>query len=169
MPSVCLCKRTGANQWFHGEEAKKAAANFQGTLVDDLLSLALKGEPVRGILPEKICEAAGVSPEHIKIADPGDPDMLEKTIKAELEVDEPSVVIVRRPCVLLKKVVKDSYCEVNTEKCKKCRACMQIGCPAIMCEKGKSPVVDTTICTGCGLCTKMCRFDAFETIKKQGK
>ena len=43
---VCLCKRTGANQWFHGEEAKKAAANFQGTLVDDLLSLALKGEPV---------------------------------------------------------------------------------------------------------------------------
>lgn len=129
----------------------------------------LKGEPVRGILPEKICEAAGVSPEHIKIADPGDPDSLEKTIKAELEVDEPSVVIVRRPCVLLKKVVKDSYCEVNTEKCKKCRACMQIGCPAIMCEKGKSPVVDTTICTGCGLCTKMCRFDAFETIKKQGK
>ncbi len=44
---VCLCKRTGANQWFHGEEAKKAAANFQGTLVDDLLSLALKGEPVQ--------------------------------------------------------------------------------------------------------------------------
>lgn len=44
---VCLCKRNDANQWFHGEEARKAAANYKGTLVDDLLTLALKGESVK--------------------------------------------------------------------------------------------------------------------------
>ena len=127
----------------------------------------LKGEPVRGLLPEKICEAAGIAPEHIRIADPGDPASLEKVLKEELTADVPSVIIARRPCMLLKSVVKDSYCVIDSDKCKKCRACMKIGCPCISMDKetGK-PVIDTTLCTGCGLCEKMCRFDSIKTLKR---
>jgi len=127
----------------------------------------LKGEPVRGLLPEKICEAAGIAPEHIRIADPGDPASLEKILKEELETEAPSVIIARRPCMLLKSVVKDSFCIIDSDKCKKCRACMKIGCPCISMDKdtGK-PVIDTSLCTGCGLCEKMCRFDAIKTLKR---
>jgi len=127
----------------------------------------LKGEPVRGLLPEKICEAAGIAPERIRIADPGDPEALERIISEELSMDVPSVVIVRRPCMLLKSVVKDSYCIVDNDKCKKCRMCMKIGCPCISMDKSTGkPVIDTTLCTGCGLCEKMCRFDAIKTLKR---
>ncbi|MEA4833109.1 MAG: indolepyruvate ferredoxin oxidoreductase subunit alpha [Oscillospiraceae bacterium] len=126
----------------------------------------LKNEPVRGILPEKIAEAAGVDPEHIKIADPGDPAALEKIIAAELSCDCPSVVIVRRPCALLKCVKKDSFCLIDTDKCKKCRACMNIGCPCISIGADGRPVIDNSLCTGCGLCEKMCRFGAIKTIKR---
>lgn len=46
IPAV-LCKRMGANQWFYGEEAIHCADENQGILVEDLLRLAISGEPVQ--------------------------------------------------------------------------------------------------------------------------
>lgn len=126
----------------------------------------LKGEAVHGLLPEKVCEGVGVSPEHIRIVDPNETAELEKVLKEELGFDGVSVIITRRPCVLLKEVKKDRICIIDPVKCKNCRACMRLGCPAISIGT-QTPVIDNTLCTGCELCKKLCKFDAIQTIAKQ--
>lgn len=45
IPTV-LCKRSGVNQWFYGKEALRYSEEEQGILVENLLELALDGEPV---------------------------------------------------------------------------------------------------------------------------
>ena len=81
--------------------------------------------------------------------------------KEEVEAIEPSVIIVRRPCALLKYVKHNPPLSVDPDKCKGCRSCMKIGCPAIRFSDKKASI-DATICVGCGLCEQMCRFGAFE-------
>ena len=78
----------------------------------------------------------------------------------ELAADEPSVIITRRPCVLLKTVQKHPPYRVEAEACKGCKQCMKIGCPAIS-WKDKKAVVDPTQCVGCGVCEQLCKFGAF--------
>lgn len=119
----------------------------------------LKGEPVTGIMIERICESAGIKPERIKVVDPNDLNEFEKVLKTELGIAEPSVIIARRPCALLKYVKKNPPFKVDREKCTGCRACMGIGCPSIS-MVNKKAIIDPTSCTGCGLCQKLCRFDA---------
>ena len=119
----------------------------------------LKGEAVTGIMIENICKSAGVSPDHIKVVDPNNIDEFEAILKAELAVTEPSVIIARRPCALLKYVKRNPSFKIDNGKCIGCRACMKIGCPSMSFEN-KKVVIDSTSCTGCGLCQKICRFDA---------
>ncbi len=126
----------------------------------------LKGEAVHGLLPEKVCEGVGVDPKHIRIVDPNETVELEKILKEELAYDGVSVIITRRPCVLLKEVKKDHVCVIDSGKCKNCRACMRLGCPAISLGKGEMPAIDNTLCTGCELCKKLCKFDAIDVTKK---
>ena len=80
-------------------------------------------------------------------------------IKEELSVKEPSVIISRRPCALLKYVKHPGPISSDPEKCKGCKACMNIGCPAISMADGKAKI-DATLCVGCGVCEQLCRFDA---------
>ena len=82
-------------------------------------------------------------------------------IKEELAADAPSVIITRRPCALLKTVKHKPPVKVDPDKCRSCKACMRIGCPAISMSTGKAKI-DNTLCVGCGLCTQMCKFDAIE-------
>lgn len=119
----------------------------------------LKGEAVTGIMLENIARAAGVKEEHVKIVDPADLSAVEAALRSELASDEPSVIIARRPCALLKYVKRGAPYSVFTDKCKGCRTCMSIGCPCISINNGKAEI-DTTLCTGCSLCTQLCRFDA---------
>ena len=119
--------------------------------------LTLKEEPTYAIKMEDVCKALGVN--RVRIADPADLASLEAAIKEETEANEPSVIIVRRPCALLKCVKHNPPFHVNTEKCKSCKMCMKLGCPAIKFENGKA-TIDSTLCVGCGLCKQMCKFDA---------
>jgi len=121
----------------------------------------LKGEPVTGIMLENIARAAGVAAEHIRIVDPGNLKEVEAVLKEELASDCPSVIIARRPCALLKYVKSNPPLSVDADKCKSCRACMQIGCPCISFADGKAKI-DASLCTGCGLCEQMCRFGAIK-------
>ena len=43
---TALCKRNGVNQWYYGREALRQGEAEQGILVENLLELALDGEPV---------------------------------------------------------------------------------------------------------------------------
>mgnify|MGYP003303620222 CR=1 FL=1 len=77
----------------------------------------------------------------------------------ELAADEPSVIISRRPCVLLKSVKPQPSLNVVADKCKSCKRCMKLGCPAISLKDGKAKI-DNTLCVGCGVCKQLCAFDA---------
>ena len=118
----------------------------------------IRGEETRQVNLVSLCRAVGV--EHVVVADPFDVKEFEKVVKAELEREEPSVVIAQRPCALLKSVKYTGRCKI-TEKCKKCKLCMKLGCPAISVKEG-SVVIDATQCNGCGLCTQVCPFGAIE-------
>ncbi len=119
----------------------------------------LKGEPVTGIMLENIAKAAGVDEAHIRIVDPNNLKETEAVLKEELAAKCPSVIICRRPCALLKYVKREPALTVNADKCVGCKMCMKIGCPCISIVDGKARI-DATLCTGCGLCTQMCKVGA---------
>ena len=108
----------------------------------------------------KLAEAVGV--KRIVVADPFDVKNFEKVVKTEVEADEVSVIIAQRPCALLKGVKYSGKCEV-TDKCKKCKMCMKLGCPAISVVDG-NVIIDKNQCNGCGLCMNVCPFDAIAKV-----
>lgn len=135
--------------------ADNSITGMTGHQQNPFTAKTLKGEDTPKVHIEKICEAFGI--RDIKIVDPNNIKELEGAIKDSLSREEVSVIITRRPCVLLKEVKKDKYFEIDTASCKKCKACMKIGCPAISFD-GENVKIDATQCTGCDLCTKMCAF-----------
>ncbi len=117
----------------------------------------LKGDPCAKIDLESLCRAVGVS--RVRVVDPYDLAACDAAVKEELAAKEPSVIISRRPCALLKYVKHPGPIASDPDKCVGCKSCMRIGCPAISIADGKA-VIDNTLCTGCGVCTQLCKFDA---------
>ena len=118
----------------------------------------IKGDPAGKIDLEALCRSMGIN--RVVVVDPYDLKECDRVIKEELEAEEPSVIIARRPCALLKYVKHNTPLEVDTGKCTGCKSCMRIGCPAISMKDGKA-CVDKTLCVGCDVCTQMCGFGAF--------
>ena len=119
----------------------------------------IKGDPTTAVSLEKLCNAVGI--DRVRVVDPYNLKECEDVIREEINTPEPSVVISRRPCALLKYVKHNPPLKVNADKCTGCKMCMKIGCPAIS-IKDKKSVIDFTQCVGCGVCTQMCKFDAIE-------
>jgi indolepyruvate ferredoxin oxidoreductase alpha subunit len=119
--------------------------------------VTLKGEPTIMVNLEKFAEAVGY--KNISIVDPFDLEQCEKAIKEEIAKDEPSLIIARRPCVLLKNVKYDLDVNINRDVCVNCKMCMKLGCPAISMVDNK-PQINKTLCTNCGLCKNVCKFNA---------
>lgn len=117
----------------------------------------IKGDPAGKIDLESLCRAVGIN--RIRVVDPYDLEACEKALREELAANEPSVIISRRPCVLLKYVKPKTPLEVDREKCKGCKKCMKFGCPAISIHNGKA-VIDKTLCVGCEVCVQLCGFGA---------
>lgn len=117
----------------------------------------IKGDPAGKINLEALCQAMGFT--RIRVVDPYNLAECESVIKEELAAKEPSVIISRRPCALLKYVKHNPPLTVKCENCKGCKSCMRLGCPAISMKDGKA-VIDTTLCVGCGVCKQLCMFDA---------
>ncbi len=118
----------------------------------------IRGELTKQVDLEKLCYAIGV--EHVVIADPFDVKNFEKVVKEEVEREDPSVIIAQRPCALLKTVKYAGSCMIN-DKCRNCKMCMKLGCPAISVQGGKV-MIDKNQCNGCGLCVNVCPFGAIE-------
>lgn len=120
----------------------------------------LRGDPAGKIDLETLCRAMGI--RRVRVVDPYDLKATEQAVTEELAAPEPSVIITRRPCVLLKTVEKHPPYRIEPDKCKGCKLCMRIGCPAISWkEEDKKAVIDPTQCVGCGVCDQLCKFDAF--------
>ncbi len=117
----------------------------------------LKGDPCAKIDLESLCRAVGIN--RVRVVDPYDLAACDAAVKEELAAAEPSVIISRRPCALLKYVKHPGPIASDPDKCVGCRSCMRIGCPAISIADGKA-AIDNTLCTGCGVCTQLCKFDA---------
>ncbi len=115
----------------------------------------LKNQPTHAIDIEALCSAMGVP--NVRVCDPFDIEGLELALTEELERESLSVIIARRECALL--IKPKAALRIDDEKCKNCKACMKLGCPAIS-QKENGPIIDPSLCTGCGLCAKVCRFDA---------
>ena len=119
----------------------------------------IKGDPAGKVNLEALCKSIGIN--SVRVVDPYNLDECEKAVKEELAKNEPSVIISRRPCVLLKYVKPKKPLSVNKDKCRSCKRCMKFGCPAISFRDGNA-VIDKTLCIGCGVCAGLCPFDAFE-------
>ncbi len=120
----------------------------------------IKGDPAGKIDLEALCRAIGI--QRVRVVDPYNLKECDQVLKEELAAEEPSVIISRRPCALLKYVKHKAPLVVDTEKCRSCKACMRIGCPAISMRDGKA-VVDATQCVGCGVCEQLCAFGALQS------
>lgn len=117
----------------------------------------LKGDPAAAVNLEDLCHAIGI--KSVRVADPYNMAETKKIIEEELAKEEPSVIISRRPCALLKYVKHNPPLKADPEKCVGCKQCLKIGCPAISIHDKKC-VINHTQCVGCGICKEMCRLDA---------
>lgn len=117
----------------------------------------LKGDPAAAVNLEELCKAIGI--KNVSVVDPYHMSECEKVIKEKVALDEPCVIISRRPCALLKYVKHNPPLNVESDKCVGCKQCLKIGCPAISIHDKKCEI-DSTQCVGCGICKEMCRLGA---------
>lgn len=122
----------------------------------------IRKEPTKQVDLVLLAKAVGI--DRVVVADPFDVKEFERVVREETQADEPSVIIAQRPCALLKTVKYSGRCKI-TDKCKNCKLCMKLGCPAISLKDGR-PVIDKTQCNGCGLCVNVCPFGAIEKCDK---
>ena len=117
----------------------------------------IRGEETKQANLVTVCKGLGV--EHVCVEDPFNLKAFEQIVREETEREELSVIIAQHPCALLKNVKVKPALAIG-DKCKKCKKCMSIGCPAISAGKDGSVKIDPTQCNGCGLCGSVCPFDA---------
>ena len=124
----------------------------------------LKGEETYAVDLVALCRSIGV-PNVIEV-NAFDVVEMEKQIKESVASDVLTVLIVKAPCVLLKGQKFPNVCVVDTDACKKCGACMKIGCPAMSRGEDGKVRIDATMCNGCGLCKNYCKFNAIKVVER---
>jgi indolepyruvate ferredoxin oxidoreductase alpha subunit len=115
---------------------------------------------------EPLVRAIGV--KHVKTVEAFDVAKIEETLKAYLQLNEPSVLITVEPCALLPEGRKKWLpLEVLPEQCNGCTLCFRIGCPAIVKSdeldqhyQRPKALIDASLCTGCEICAQVCPRDA---------
>ena len=122
----------------------------------------LKGEDTYSVDLAELCRSVGV-PSVVEI-NAFDVPGLETLIRESVASDTLTVIIAKAPCALLKGQKFTTKCRVNADACKKCGACMKIGCPAMTKGEDGKVRIDATMCNGCGLCKNYCKFNAIETV-----
>lgn len=114
----------------------------------------IKGDPAAAVNLEELCKALGI--KRVRVVDPYNIKQCEDAILEELAAAEPSVIISRRPCALLKYVKAKPALSVDENRCVGCKACMKLGCPAISFADNHA-IIDNSQCVGCGVCEQLCK------------
>ena len=124
----------------------------------------LKGEDTYAIDLAALCRAVGV--QNVIEINAFDVKGLEKAVSESVKGDTLTVIITKSPCVLLKGQKFPNVCKVDPDACRKCGACMKIGCPAMTRGEDGKVKIDATMCNGCGLCKNYCKFNAIEVVER---
>lgn len=119
--------------------------------------LTLKQEPAKILDIVALCKTVGC--DSVRVVDSYDLAEVEKTLKEELAADGVSVIVAKRPCALLDRNYP-APCTVSD--CRKCGMCFKLGCPAIEKQADGSAKINASLCVGCGLCEKVCKFGAIK-------
>jgi len=131
----------------------------------------LMGEPTNEVDIPMLCKAIGVKGDNIYIINPLDLKATDEALTDALSKDEPTVIVAKWPCILKKFSEQDKkefdlspkHCEIDQDKCRKCKACVKTGCPAI--SSGDSITINPEACTGCSVCRQVCPFEAIKEVK----
>lgn len=114
-----------------------------------------------GAAPEvdaaEACRGLGV--KDVKVVDAYDRKGFQEALADSMERDEYSVIVVRRPCLLLDRSAQRPKFAIDPEVCSNCGACLRVGCPALKQAEGHVEI-NRILCNGCGLCFEVCKFDA---------
>jgi len=122
------------------------------------------GEPTHAVDIKKLCESVGVN--QVDEINPFDLDHVKKVLDKHFQLDEPSVIISRSPCILYDRSVVAPPMTIDQDVCKKCKKCLKLGCPAISFD-GSSVLIEANLCSGCTLCLQVCPFDAIKEAKSE--
>ncbi|MDO4620248.1 MAG: indolepyruvate ferredoxin oxidoreductase subunit alpha [Lachnospiraceae bacterium] len=119
----------------------------------------MMGEVVSKVSIEKVLRAIGL--ETVVTVDPLDQELAIRTVKEVMDQPGVKAIIFKSPCIAL--VKSERTAAVDQEKCIRCKKCIrEFGCPGIVIEAGQVKI-DTSLCTGCGLCAGVCPKDAIQT------
>jgi len=134
-----------------------------GRQVHPGIGKTLMGETTFEEKPEVIAKAAGI--KNVKVVDPYNLMLLEKTIKEELKKQELSVIVSRQKCVLLDKAGSNERVYIDKEECTKCGLCLKFGCPAIE-YRNNEYIINELLCTNCKVCVDICKKGAIKVGDK---
>ncbi len=124
----------------------------------------LMGESVPAADIAEIARACGM--KNIRIVNPYNLEETVAVFREEIARDEPSLIISRAPCLLKERRPVGPTLTIDRDRCRNCRKCLSLGCPAIESAAGSGPVINAGLCAGCGLCRQVCRFSAVVEIEK---
>ncbi|MDO9517812.1 MAG: indolepyruvate ferredoxin oxidoreductase subunit alpha [Methanosarcinaceae archaeon] len=177
-----ICCSIGDSTFFHTGmnglmNAVYNKANITVTILDNRVTamtghqpnpgmgMTATGEPTVEISIEKLCRGLGA--EFVEVVDAYNRKATEETFKRAKEYEGTSVVIAEQACVINARRlgIKHKPYVVDVEKCTGCKQCVKFGCPAIEFDaKGKHSKI-TALCTGCGVCAQICKFDAISIFE----
>lgn len=117
----------------------------------------LQGDVTRAISIEDIGRACGI--ERVCVVNPYDLESTLKAIDDDVNSDEPSLIVSRAPCPLRERRRVGAVREIDADRCKGCKICLKIACPAIELSADK-PQINEIFCGGCGICEQICPAEA---------
>lgn len=133
----------------------------------------IRMEPANQVDYEQLVRALGV--KNVRKVDPYNLKETMDVIREEAMRDDASVIITENaPCMLHrreKRPFPSPYFTIDTDTCRGCKACLELGCPAInwVEEAGETAdgkkrkgrvAINRLQCPGCGLCAQVCKFEA---------
>lgn len=115
----------------------------------------MMGNAVEKISIEKVLEGIGL--RKIVTVDPLDLAAAVEAVRECAAEKGVKAIIFKSPCIALSKPT--AKCVISDE-CINCKICItEIGCPALITVDGQT-TIDRNLCTGCGLCAKICPVSA---------